>query len=166
MRYNETAETLRRSPAAAELPRGSLVYPIALQMKMGSLSADLGRHVLSDIARKRDLVIGKVFCGHPAHAVRCTKLTPKVHDDGPIETFEAMTDAQRNVALRDPGSPIRSTFRQIVELAPRCEYLLVSGSPILDAAFEAHVVRPLHAQRLDKSAGQLRVYRLADRTAR
>lgn len=142
------------------IPRGSVVYPISLQIKEGSLSADLGRHLLSDVARRRDLVIGKVFCGHPAHPLRCLPGLEQMADEAPVEQWEHMSDVERGAALRDPASPVRTMFDEIASQARCADYLLVLGSPTLDPALMRYVIEPLGAHAIGDVHGAVHAYAL------
>jgi hypothetical protein len=154
------AERIREARGASLIPRGSVVYPVSLQIKLGSLSADLGRHILADVARRHDLVAPEVFCGHPAHVLRCQKSVPAGYDESPIQEFEHLSWSERRRALNDPRGALGKTFAQMVEGAKQTDYLLVVGAAPLDDAFNSRVLVPLGASLLGPADGPVRAYRL------
>jgi hypothetical protein len=129
-------------------------------MKLGSISADLGRHLLADVAREHDLVMPDVFCGHPAHVLRCSARVPTTPDPSAIQRFEHQTEAERQRTLRDPSSPVHLLFAQIALAARRADYLVVLEAPELGAVFERDVVAPLGATAVGAPGEPVRVYRL------
>lgn len=153
-------DEVRSAAAATALPRGALLYPVTLDMKLGSLSCDLGRSLLSDVARRRDAMGGVTFCGHPGHPVRCTSPRLATHDSWPAERFADLSSDEQRRALADPASPIREMLRHIVHFARGADYLAVLPWPPLDAAFQEHVVRELGAEGVGATDGPLGLYRV------
>jgi hypothetical protein len=133
---------------------------VSLQVKLGSISADLGRHLLADVAREHDLVARSVFCGHPAHVLKCEALLPASFDESAIQSFEHFDERERQRALRNPASPVRLLLKQIAVSARRADYLVVLGAPALDEIFEHDVVMPLGAIHLGPEGEPVRVYRV------
>jgi hypothetical protein len=160
VRADSRANQVRQSSAGNAIPRGSRVSLNSLQVKYGSLSADLGRHLLGDLARTSGLVAGSVFCGHPAHVVRCTSQTPDMPDLSGVQDFEHLSAERRRAALADASSSIVRSLESMRQRAERDHYLLVLRSPDLDAAFEERVIRPLHAERIDGAEGIVAAYRV------
>jgi hypothetical protein len=160
-RYARRASLARTSALSVALPRGSRVYAVWLQTKLGTLSVDLGRYLLADVARRGDLVSELLFCSHPAHPIRCTTRAPRKYDDSALEDFEKMTASEQREALAQPSSPIRGMFRVIVSRARGSDYLMVLRSTNLDAALDEYVLAPLGATPLDaQSDGPVRTFRL------
>jgi hypothetical protein len=153
-------QVIREATAAERIPIGSVVYLVSLQIKLGSVSVDLGRHLLADIARKRDFVSNGVFCGHPGHVIRCEPGVPHGYDASSIEDFEAFDREKQRSLLEDPRSEIRRTLEEIRNRTIGTPYLLVLGAPELDAAFERFVLVPLGAVRLNVGVGPVRAYRI------
>lgn len=157
--------TLREAPGAQLIPRGSVVYTVSLQTKLGSVSADLGRHLLADVARRNDLVAAEVFCGHPAHVLVCQPPVPPSYDGSAVQRFEHLEPQDQRRALDDATSPIRQSFAEIARSAPHSDYLLVLGAPLLDETFDRDVVAPLGATLLGPPGAPVRTYRLPPRSA-
>jgi hypothetical protein len=160
VRVDAGARVVRDSHAADAIPRGSLVYAISLRVKNSALSVDLGRHVLADLAREHELVMGEVFCTHPAHVVQCTSLVPPMADLSAIQAFEHQSGTEQAASLADPHSTIRRSFDAMRTVAPHADYLLVVGADALDAAFARHVVAPLGAVALSNTPAPVRAYRM------
>jgi hypothetical protein len=158
--FGARAREIRRDHAAALIPAGSVVYPISLDVKLGALSVDLGRHVLADVARQHDLVAPEVFCSHPAHVLRCSDVLPPTADLGAVQQFEHLADAERQHALSDGASPVRRSLDRMRHDAASAGYLLVLGAKELDPAFDRFVVQPLAAELLAPQGEPLRAYRL------
>lgn len=163
MRVQRLAAQVRDASVVKQIPRGSVAFGVSLQVKHGSLSADLGRHVLDDVALRRDLVMPDVFCSHPAHPLVCKPLLPGGFNESLVEDYEHLSPAMRRASLRDPHSAIRRAFRQVVQNARRAQYLVVLTRRTLRSAFQDNVLRPLGAQRVGSGPGPLLVYRLPDR---
>ena len=158
VRIDGMASAVRDSTSAQLIPRGSVVYAASLRIKMGAVSADLGRHVLADVARRRDLIAGTVFASHPAHVLRATSQAPPVASGSAVQGFEHLSASERAAALGNPNSPIRRGFEQMRREAQPFHYLLVVGEPSLNAAFERFVTEPLGARLLSPAGDALRVY--------
>jgi hypothetical protein len=158
VRLDRSAQRVRASAAADLIPRGSVVYALSLRVKLGAVSADLGRHLLADVARRRDLVAGTVFCTHPAHVLRCTAEAPPIGDEDAIQAFEHLSSVAQSQALTNPGSPIRSSFEQVKPKAARLRYWLVLDDATLGPAFDRFVAAPLGARLLSNPSDPIRVY--------
>lgn len=152
------AQEIRSSTAVNVIPRGTPVYAVSLRVKLGAVSADLGRHLIADVARRRDLVAGTVFCTHPAHVLQCTAAAPPVADEGAVQSFEHLNENAQRAALADPESAIRKSFVAMRAQAESSKYLLVIGATSLNAAFERYVTSPLGARLLSPESDALRVY--------
>lgn len=150
---------LRDTTVADRIPNGSRVYLVSLQIKLGSVSADLGRHLLADVARRRNWITAEVFCGHPGHVLRCGSRVPPGYDASSIEDFEQMTRTEQLASLADDASEIRRTFDQIRGGAASTPYVLVLGAPELDGSFQRFVLSPLGAVQLG-GGGPVRAYRI------
>ncbi len=160
MRVQQLASEVRNSAAINEIPRGSVTYPVSLSIKHGALSADLGRHVLADVALRRNLVMPEVFCSHPAHPLVCKSALPSPFDESLIEEYEHLPPAARRASLADPHSAIRRAFGQIVNKAASADYLVVLMVRPLQRAFHYDVIRPLGARLVGSDPGPLLVYKL------
>lgn len=160
IRVQRLASEVRDSSAVAAIPRGSVTCAVSLSVKNGALSADLGRHVLAELALRRDLVMPEVFCSHPAHPLRCKPSLPAGFDESLVEDYEHLSPAARRASLADPRSSIRRAFRQVVHNAARADYLLVLMVDPLRRAFHHDVIRPLHAQLIGSDRSPLLVYRV------
>ena len=157
---NALANQVRHSIAGSAIPRGSRVSLDSLRVKYGTLSADLGRHLLGDLARTSGLVSGSVFCGHPAHIVRCTSRTPGMPDLSGIQDFEHLSPERRRAALADPQSSIVRSLDSMRQRAEEAQYLLVLHAAELDDAYDERVIRRLHAVRIDTIGGIVSAYRV------
>jgi hypothetical protein len=153
-RVDRLAQDVRTSSVTRNIPVGSAVSMVSLRVKYGAVSADLGRHLLGDLARQSDLVAGTVFCDHPAHVLRCTERVPNMPDLSGVQDFEHLTAAEQERALGDPASGIRRSFDTMRERARGSRYLVVLHAPELDRAFARYVLLPLHA-RLWAGKGEL-----------
>ncbi|MEP7053215.1 MAG: hypothetical protein ABJB12_22820 [Pseudomonadota bacterium] len=158
VRLDRSAQGIRDSAAADVIPRGSVVYALSLRVKLGAVSADLGRHLLADVARRRELVAGTVFCSHPAHVLRCTSRTPPVGSEDAIQAFEHLSSVARGQALTNPRSPIRVSFEEVKPQAAKLRYWLVLDDSTLGPAFDRFVAAPLGARLLSNPADPIRVY--------
>ena len=160
VRADALANQVRHSIAGSAIPRGSRVSLDSLRVKYGTLSADLGRHLLGDLSRTSGLVSGSVFCGHPAHVVRCTSRTPDIPDLSGVQDFEHLGPERRRAALADPQSSIVRSLDSMRQRAEEAEYLLVLHAPELDDAYDERVIRPLRAVRIDTIGGMVSAYRV------
>jgi hypothetical protein len=157
-RVDDLARSVRESRAAEVIPPGARAYLVALRVKMGAVSADLGRHLLADVARRHELVTGNVFANHPGHVLLATNAAPRVADLSAIQAFEHLNATEQAGALANPDSAIRRAFEQMQQEARAFHYLLVIAEPKLDAAFERYVTQPLGAQLSGPRADPLHVY--------
>jgi hypothetical protein len=156
VRLERLAAEIREADAVESLAQGSLAYPVVLDLRLGSLAADLGRHVLADVARRRDLVMPDVFCGHPAHPLRCSPRLPVRVGEDEVERAHRPLQLDRGPAVSDDD--LRRMFERVREQAARADYLLVVSSDDLLAAFEANVATPLGASRISPAHSRLGVY--------
>src|SRR5207244_1508947 len=122
-RLESRVRALREAGDAVTIEPGAIVYPATLDLKLGSISADLGRYLLADIARHHDAVTGNLFYGHPVFPVQGTLETPSVPDPTPVQAFAHFTPEERAAALADPKSPIQAYFAESREKAKLARYI-------------------------------------------
>ncbi len=158
-RLTRVVEPIRSARAADAIPRGAVVFPVPLRARMGAVEVSYARHLLADVALRRDLVMPDVFCSHPAHPLACEPALPVRRSEIPVGRFESLDPAAKSTALSDPDSFIARAFHATAHEAAGADFLLVLGSDELRPLFEREVVRPLSAVRVAEG-GPLLVYRL------
>jgi hypothetical protein len=141
------------------LPPGSVVYNVTLRIKLGAVSADLGRHLLADVARRGSLISGNVFCSHPAHVLRCPS-APGAGETNAVQSFEHLSAERQRQALLDESSDIRRSFGAMQRDAKAFRYWLVLGQAPLADAFQRYVAEPLGAKLLSRPDNPMRIYAL------
>ena len=159
-RHDAAVRALLEAADGVEMERGAIVYPVALDLKLGAVSADLGRYLGADIARRHDAVTGNLFVGNPVFPVLGTAETPLLADPTPVQSFSHMDSAEQSAAIADPESPLRHFFDDTVAHARSARYLVVIPNPLLDDAFRKYVVVILGARLAKGSTPGLPVYEL------
>jgi hypothetical protein len=168
-RLESHVRALRDAGDAVAIERGAIVFAAPLDLKLGSVSADLGRYLIADIARRHEAITGNLFYGHPVFPVQGTSITPALPDPTPVQDFAHMSDAERASALADPKSSIRHYFDDSCEKAKGARYIAVVPYGPLDEAFRVHVLTRLGATPAKGSSPLLPIYELprpADAAAR
>ena len=151
---------LKDAADAVRMEKGSIVHFVPLDLKLGSLTADLGRYFGADVARRHDAVTANVFVGNPVFPLLETRETPKLADVTPVEAFARMSSTEQSRALNDKKSPIRRFFADTVTHARGAQYLVVVPKPELEDALREFVIRPLDAHPARGFSSALPVYEI------
>jgi hypothetical protein len=154
---------LRDAADQVAIERGSIIYPVSLDLKLGTVSADLGRYLGADIARRHDAITANVFYGNPVFPLLGTAQSPTLADITPVQSFSHLSAAEQSAWLADEASPIRRFFDDTIVNAAGARYMVVIPYPPLDDAFRVHVLAKMGARLAKGSTSVLPIYELPQR---